>query len=256
MQLYVGGLSEDTTEEDISGLFAGVCPVESVTVARDLETGRSRGFGMVKVSSSEQVEEAIGRLNGALLKGRPVRVGRMPETLPGEMEFREWLVGNAQRVLAEVGVREGQTVLDYGCGSGTFSIPCARIVGAEGRVYALEVRAGVLERLREQATGEGLANIVTILSEQPGADTGLPEESVDVVLVYDVMHAVEDRPALLRELYRVLRRDGFLSVFPMHLGTDSLLRVMDECGLFDLRDRYAPPGYEGASEVVNFRKRQ
>ena len=64
------------------------------------------------------------------------------------------------------------------------------------------------------------------------------------------------RLALLEELSRVLRRDGFLSVFPMHMGTDSMLDAMRECGLFCLRDRYGPPGFKAASEILNFDKCQ
>jgi hypothetical protein len=59
---------------------------------------------------------------------RNIVVRRMPETLPGEMEFREWPIEHSE-VLIHVGVREAQTVLDYGYGSGIFTIPSARIVG-------------------------------------------------------------------------------------------------------------------------------
>jgi ubiquinone/menaquinone biosynthesis C-methylase UbiE len=48
--------------------------------------------------------------------------------LPGEMEFREWLVEHATEVLIQVGIRKGQIVLDYGCGPGIFTIPRTKIV--------------------------------------------------------------------------------------------------------------------------------
>jgi len=254
MQLYVGGLSDDTTEVDVEEVFSTICVPQLVTIIRDIESGKSRGFAIVKIPSEEKGEEAIRHLNGTMLRGRNIVVRRTPETLPGEMEFREWLVEHASEVLIHVGVSHAQTVLDYGCGSGTFTIPSARIVGKRGRVYAFEVRPGPLERVKEKARSEGLTNIETILSDRSKLNTGLQDESVDVILVYDVMHTIDDRLGLLRELHRVLKGDGFLSVFPMHMGTENFIDAMRGYGLFRLRNRYGPPGFKAASEILNFNK--
>jgi SAM-dependent methyltransferase len=254
MQLYVGGLSEDTTEAVIEKAFSMVGPVQLVKVIRDVESGKARGFAIVKIPTEEKGVEAIGCLNGTTLRGRTILVRKMPETLPGEMEFREWLTDHAPQVLARVGVSEGQTVLDYGSGSGTFTIPCAAIVGPGGRVYAFEIRPGLLEQVREKAREAALGNIITVLSNGSKLETDLPDDSIDVTLVYDVMHDIKDRNKLLQELQRVLKNDGILSVFPMHMGTDRFMDVIKERGLFCLRDRYGPPGFKGASQILNFTK--
>jgi SAM-dependent methyltransferase len=254
MQLFVGGLSDDTTENELSGLFTEIGGVESVTIVRDLSTGRSRGFGMVRMTSDAKGEEVIKRLNGTTVAGREIMVTRMPETLPGEMEFREWLREHADEVLKIAGVRKGQTVLDYGCGPGTFTIASARIAGERGRVYALDVRQRALERVGEEAKNEGLRNIVNVLADSSRMAVGLEDESVDVILVYDVMHDIDDRRGLLEELHRVLRRDGFLSIFPMHMGDERMLEIVDESGRFRLRDSYGPPGHKTASRILNFEK--
>jgi len=256
MQLYVGGLSNDTKEKNIVELFSSICPVQLVTIIRDIESGKSRGFAIVKILSEEDGEEAIRQLNGVVLRGTNLVVRKMPETLPGEMEFREWLTDHATEVLTKVGVRKAQIIVDYGCGSGTFTIPSARIVGKQGKVYAFEARSDLLERIKERADKEELTNIETVLSDRSKPNTNLQDESVDVILVYDVMHEIGNRRALLEELSRVLKGDGILSVFPMHMGTGSMLDVMKECGLFCLRDRYSPPGYKAASEILNFDKCQ
>ncbi|MFC1957915.1 methyltransferase domain-containing protein [Chloroflexota bacterium] len=254
MQLYVGGLADDTTDDELNGLCAAIGVVEFATIVRDIASGMSRGFGIVRMPSDADGEEAIKQLNGTMLKGRQIVVTRMPETLPGEMEFREWLRENTLAVLRKVGVSMGQTVLDYGCGSGIFTIPAAQIVGQEGKVYAFEVRPHALERVREEAGNKGLGNIETVLLDRAMLTTGLPGESVDVILVYDVMHEVEDKSGLLEELHRVLKGDGLLSIFPMHLGTDRMLEVMDKCDLFCFRDNYSPPKHKAASEILNFEK--
>ena len=254
MQLHVGGLSEDTTEADIEKAFSAVRPLHLVEVVRDIESGRSKGFAVVKVPTEEKGAEAIRSLNGTTLRGRTISVRKMPETLPGEMEFREWRNDHALEVLAHVGVRQAQTVLDYGCGPGTFTIPCARIVGRKGRVYAFEVRPGPLEEVKEKAKEAALANVIPVLSDGSKLEIDLPDESVDVILVYDVMHEIEDRSKLLRELHRILKGDGILSVFPMHMGTDRFMDVIREGGLFCLRNSYGPAGFKTASEILNFTK--
>jgi len=254
MQLYVGGLSNDTIEVDVEKVFSKVCLPQLVTIIRDIESGKSRGFAIVKILSKKEGEEAIRHLNGTTLRGKNIVVRRMPETLPGEMEFREWLVEHASEVLKHVGVSKAQTVLDYGCGSGTFTISSARVVGKRGRVYALEARSSLLERVIEKAKKAALSNIVAVLSDSSKPNIELPDKSVDIILVYDVMHEIDDRLGLLQELSRVLKGDGILSVFPMHMGTENFIDVMREYGLFCLRNRYGPPGFKAASEVLNFNK--
>ena len=140
-------------------------------------------------------------------------------------------------------------MLDYGCGPGTFTMAAAGIVGQDGKVYALDVRPRALERLREKATSEKIENIETVLLDTAGFDTGLGSEIIDVVLLYDVFHDIKDRQGLLQELYRVLKPDGLLSIFPMHVGTVAMLDIMSEYSLFRLSGRYGPEGYQVVSEV-------
>jgi ubiquinone/menaquinone biosynthesis C-methylase UbiE len=111
-----------------------------------------------------------------------------------------------------------------------------------------------LERVREKAREAALSNIVAVLSDSSNPNMDLPDESVDTVLVYDVMHEIGNRRGLLQELHRVLKIDGILSVFPMHMGTENFLDVIREYGLFCLRNRYGPPGFKAASEIINFNK--
>ncbi len=254
MQLYVGGLSVDTAESEIARFFSGFDTVESIEVVRDFKSGRSKGFGIVRMTGEEEGEKAIAQLNGTLLDGKEVVVGRVPDTLPGEFAVRQWLTENAREVLIKVGISERQTVLDYGCGPGTFSLATAGIVGEEGKVYALDVRPRALERIREKASGEKIKNIETVLLDTSGFVTGLDNETVDVILLYDVFHSIEDKHGLLQELHRVLRPDGFLSVFPMHVGTAKCMDIMDEYNLFSLSGRCGPEGHQVASEVLNFKK--
>jgi RNA recognition motif-containing protein len=74
MKLYVGNLSFQTSSSELEELFGSIGTVESATVVEDRETGRSRGFGFVEMSSKEEGEKAIEEFNGKEVDGRELKV--------------------------------------------------------------------------------------------------------------------------------------------------------------------------------------
>jgi RNA recognition motif-containing protein len=74
MKLYVGNLAFDTSSNDLQTLFAEAGTVENVSLIEDRETGRSRGFGFVEMSSKEEGAAAIEKFNGHDLAGRALKV--------------------------------------------------------------------------------------------------------------------------------------------------------------------------------------
>jgi ubiquinone/menaquinone biosynthesis C-methylase UbiE len=139
-----------------------------------------------------------------------------------------------QKRLANAGLDRGQVVLDYGCGIGSYALPAAWIVGDEGRVYALDVHPLAIKAVERRVREGDLSNIATIHSDR---ETGLSDESVDVILLYDVLHSVPDKVALLQELYRILKPGGLLSVLPDHMEEEVFLRMMEAGDRFVLQDR-------------------
>jgi RNA recognition motif-containing protein len=80
-RIYVGNLPWSATDEDLRDFFGAYGQVESATVITDRETGRSRGFGFVEMSS-EEADQAIADGNGKELQGRPLRVSEAQERRP------------------------------------------------------------------------------------------------------------------------------------------------------------------------------
>ena len=142
--------------------------------------------------------------------------------------------GSPRRQIEALGLKRGQVVLDYGCGIGSYTLPAASMVGEEGIVHALDIHPLAVETVRKRSAQENLPNVRTILS---GLDTGLADESVDVVLLYDVFHYLPDRGALLRELHRVLKAEGLLSIIPDHMSDAELLDTVQGARLFSLQPR-------------------
>jgi SAM-dependent methyltransferase len=134
-------------------------------------------------------------------------------------------------LLKELGVEAGQTVLDFGCGSGTYAVPAAKIVGHKGRVYALDKDHKALDELMAHAGTGGFQNIERINSSGD-VKIGLEKESIDVVLLFDVFHSYyfpehSQRGRLLAEICRILKRDGALMVYPKHMEAEARGEIED-----------------------------
>ncbi len=113
-----------------------------------------------------------------------------------------------QPVLDRMALEPGMAVADIGAGTGYFALPIARAVGPAGRLVAVDVSPEMLDRLNGKALDAGLANIDCIQAES--ATTGLAPASLDRVLLANVWHEVDDRPATLAEAARLLRPEGYL----------------------------------------------
>lgn len=74
MNIYVGNLSRDVTEDDLKGLFSKFGQVKSVIIIKDKFTGESRGFAFVEMPGKQEAEKAISALNGSILKQNSIRV--------------------------------------------------------------------------------------------------------------------------------------------------------------------------------------
>jgi RNA recognition motif-containing protein len=81
-KLFVGNLAFSTTGADLEALFATVGTCDSATVVNDRESGRSRGFGFVEMSTSTEASKAIAELNGKDVGGRQINVSEANERAP------------------------------------------------------------------------------------------------------------------------------------------------------------------------------
>jgi RNA recognition motif-containing protein len=76
MNIYVGNMSYNVTEEDLKQAFEPFGEVESVRIIKDMYSGRSKGFGFVEMPGKSEAQSAIESLNGKELKGRTVKVNQ------------------------------------------------------------------------------------------------------------------------------------------------------------------------------------
>lgn len=156
-----------------------------------------------------------------------------------------------ERIVARLDIRPGMVVADFGAGSGYFSIPAARKVGENGKVYAIDIQPHAVDLIRSKANLEHLRNIETIWAdlERPQG-SHLPDNAVDFVIVANILFQAEAKSEVFKEARRVLRTGGYLAVLewdetpfpagpPMTLRTPKagVKRMAEEAG-FELEKEF------------------
>lgn len=134
-------------------------------------------------------------------------------------------------ILKEVEIKPGFHVLDYGCGPGSFVLLAAEAVGKSGKIYALDIHPLAVQRVQSIASNKQLTNVETICSD---CKTGLPDSSIDVVLLYDTFHTLGNPNGVLEELHRVLKPNGILSFSDHHMKENEIMSSVVDGGLFKL----------------------
>ena len=152
-----------------------------------------------------------------------------------------------ERVIAALGIRSGDRIADLGSGSGYFTLRLARAVGPDGKVYAVDVDQDMNEYLRQRVAQAGLANVDVILGRFD--DPLLPDGGVDLVLIVDTYHHLEDRPAYFRNLRRDLEPGGRVAVIDYDGRKGWFVRLMGHTtSREELLREMAEAGYEVAEE--------
>ncbi|MDX1535403.1 MAG: methyltransferase domain-containing protein [Candidatus Spechtbacterales bacterium] len=132
-------------------------------------------------------------------------------------------------------LEEGMNVADFGSGAGHFALAMARIVGPEGSINAIDVRKSILSVLEGHARIEGLVQIKSIegnLEKSKGST--LQDESVDMVLISNLLHQAEDIDKIIKEAFRILKKNGKL--FVVDWKKDSFLGPKNRISEEEVRD--------------------
>jgi ubiquinone/menaquinone biosynthesis C-methylase UbiE len=116
-------------------------------------------------------------------------------------------------VVAALKLKPDAVVADIGAGSGVFTVPLAKAVTA-GKVYAVDIEQGLVDHITQRAKGEKLTNVVGVLGKF--TDAALPTKDVDLALIFDVLHHIENRTEYLKNLVPYLKKAGRIVVIDFH----------------------------------------
>jgi arsenite methyltransferase len=120
-------------------------------------------------------------------------------------------------------LQKGQKVADIGAGGGYFTLRFAEIVGADGRVFAVDVIQDFLEFIQNSIKEKGLSNVETILAAKDSA--ALPEKSLNLIFIRNVCHHLPNRPKYFRELKAALTSEGKIAIIEYKAGGFSFHRL-------------------------------
>jgi ubiquinone/menaquinone biosynthesis C-methylase UbiE len=112
-------------------------------------------------------------------------------------------------IIQSLALKPNAVVADIGAGPGVVSLPLAKAVPS-GKVYAVEIDQGFLDRIKGKTRDAGITNVVTVLGEY--SDPKLPARDVDVALFHDVLHHIKDRAVYLKAVAGYLKPGGRIAV--------------------------------------------
>ena len=139
---------------------------------------------------------------------------------------------NAGRLFKKY-INKGDTVIDVGCGTGIFSIGLAKMVGEHGRVLAVDLQQGMLDKVAEKIKGSKYENTIELIKSGVES-TGLTEPA-DFIIAFYIVHEVSSAENFFKEMHSLLKAGKYLYIAepPHHATTESfaeMITVAEGCG--------------------------
>ena len=137
-------------------------------------------------------------------------------------------------LLSQFGIEKGQTVVDYGCGTGSYLRRASELVGTDGRVLAVDIHELAIKAVLRRLDKERLTNVTALLA---GANQcSLPDETADVIYALDMFHMIRYPEAFLKELNRICKEKGALYIDNGHQSREEAQAKVRSSGVWDIRE--------------------
>ena len=141
-----------------------------------------------------------------------------------ESEFRKRLAPE-EMLIERSEIEEGMTVMELGCGPGLYTTDFARAIGREGKLYAVDLREEMINRLKRKLGKPEYKELSNIETNMANAyELPLQDETIDLVIMVAVLPEIPDKGKALKEIYRVLRPNGILAISEILVDPDYPLR--------------------------------
>ncbi len=135
-------------------------------------------------------------------------------------------------VLDQFGIERGQTVVDYGCGPGSYLRRASELVGPEGRVVAVDIHELAIQAVMKRIDKEGLSNVTAVQAN--GTRLSLPDDVAHVIYALDMFHMVKEPAPFLRELNRICKRTGVLYIDNGHQSRQQAISKIESSGGWEI----------------------
>ncbi len=180
----------------------------------------------------------------------------MGRTIARTMHFTgaEWLIRASRareeasgEVMKQLNLKPGMVVGDVGSGNGYYTLKIAKVVGEEGKVYAVDIQQEMLDMLQERAREEERNNIVLTRGELQ--KTNLPKNTLDLVLLVDVYHEFSHPAEMLADIKASLKQDGRIALLEYRAeDPDVPIKPLHKMSKKQILKEYTANGFELVDE--------
>jgi ubiquinone/menaquinone biosynthesis C-methylase UbiE len=152
--------------------------------------------------------------------------------MQGFMKLADHIHPHVRTRAEAFGVKPGQTVVDYGCGPGRYAVELARLVGSDGKVIAVDLVDMALRETRKRLEASGLHNFDLKLAQ--GYDSGVADNTADIVFIIDMFHHIADTYTFLREVFRISKPNGLLILSGGHMTRTAMKAAIAQSAIWDI----------------------
>jgi ubiquinone/menaquinone biosynthesis C-methylase UbiE len=125
------------------------------------------------------------------------------------------------------GIQQGQTVIDYGCGVGSYIVILSELVGTDGNIYAVDNHPFAIRATQKKIKKYKLQNSHVILSTDK-FHSGIKDNSIaDVVLILDMLHLISDVDKFLLEIHRLTKSSGYILIEIEHMADEEIKKKVE-----------------------------
>ena len=129
-------------------------------------------------------------------------------------------------------IDKGFVVIDFGCGPGSYVEHVSKLVGVEGKVYAIDVHPLAIKAVKEKAVKKDLKNVFPVLLRDYPVDIG--SHSADIIYALDMFHHIKNHMIFLKELHRLLKSTGTLFIESGHQRMDKAKQKILESDYWEI----------------------
>jgi ubiquinone/menaquinone biosynthesis C-methylase UbiE len=164
-------------------------------------------------------------------------VERMPDTafwIMKQMFKIFYLFKPVDKYISKFGIKQGDTVIDYGCGPGAFINSASLLAGETGTVYAVDVHKMAISAVNELIKKKNLKNVKAVLADSTGV--AIPDKIADVVYAIDMFHMVKDSDIFLKEICRITKNKGILIIEDGHQPRSLTVEKIKNSGCWNITE--------------------
>lgn len=137
------------------------------------------------------------------------------------------------KMIKRSGIKKGMTVLEIGCGTGTYSLAAAEAIGAEGKLIASDIQRPMIEQLERNVKKLNIDGIDLLVADS--SKLPFPNHHFDLIFLVSVFPSIQNVEQSLNEIARVLKREGLLAISeflidPDYLSRNTIIKRCGECG--------------------------